>query len=383
MNRRDHSAEDFASRASAFNNNTVLLSAFVAFSFITLVCSADPFPKGGRIVYIGDPLSRAPVTANIMADSASLYLEDTKIPRETGLFADDTALGFSFKVTAAFVRKKHDAPSNTDAITQEPVTVTKAYKFNVSKDGDGNVSIPLKSLPVVDTYPLFQQSGTDKAYISQLSSDIVLLVERSHTAFSGTMEELFKLSSSLPIPPPYAAYVNTLGKGFSDVAEAAVKDGSNPNPFASLNLHFAGGAGDTSPADPAGYYVVLMSTDIHPGPGVVDIDSFDKTKLIFDPAQGLRYDNNGCKNAYLVLRLVFTTDPILATQNPAPAILAIKNEGKVALSLASKNNIMTPNLRSVFEMSDTAIKSGITMERLGKAVEELNKVRSLKLDFTR
>lgn len=247
---------------------------------------------------------------NIKTDYVSTYVEAAQIPKSSGWFSSDTSLGLSFQVKANYLKGSGSYGSAS------VITVTKSYSFDVTRDDDGNVVLPLHSLPVVDTCPLMSTNASEKAFLSSLDTNLTFLATRASTGFSIALQEVFKLSSKLPIPNPYTPFVSLLGDGISDVVQTIQRQDSNPQPLAAISLQFLSAAAHLS-----GYYVLLMSTDQAIKNGFVDIYQLKVSDLNFDAAVGLTIGGTPCKNAYVVFRVSYTTDPFQPVSMAQPSRL--------------------------------------------------------------
>ena len=163
--------------------------------------------------------------------------------------------------------------------------------------------------------------ASDKSFLSDLTANLTFLATRASTGFSVALQEIFKLSSKLPIPNPYTQYVSLLGDGISDVVQTIQSQDANPQPLSTIGFQFVGSAASLS-----GYYVLLMSTDQAIQGGFLDINAVTTSQLGYDPALGLTYNGTACYNAWVVFRVGYTTNPLplsstLATSLPpiAPA----------------------------------------------------------------
>jgi hypothetical protein len=262
---------------------------------------SSPFPQGGRVFELPNQINQqAPV---IQTNFVSLYVEAARLPRSSGWFSSDSTLGLSFKVIATYL-----TASGGLGTTSDQITVTKAYPFDVTRDGDGNVVLPLHSLPVVDTCPLMATRVSDKSYLSDLTANVTFLATRSSSGFGLALQEVFKLSGKLPIPNPFTQYVTLLGDGISDVVQAAQAQEANPQPLSTIAFQFVGLA-----ASKSGYHVLLMSTDQDFEQGFVDINSLTAAQLSYDAVLGLTYVGVPCQNAHVIFRVAYTISPLPAT----------------------------------------------------------------------
>jgi hypothetical protein len=272
---------------------------------------STPFPKGGRIFALPGQINQT--LPNPAKDYASVYLEAAQLPKSSGWFKSDTSLGLSFNLEITYTPQGGGGSSKYN--------VTKAYSFNVSRDDDGNVSLPLQSLPIIDPSPLLTVNDSKKSSLTNLSLTVTFLATRDDTGFSIALQEVFKISRKFPIPNPYTPFIELLGGGISDVVQKVQEQDANQLPCAAIGFQF-------SKPNPkaSGFYVMLMSTDQHVGNGFIDTDRIDTTQLAFDPVQGLMYGGQTCKNAYVIFRLAYTEDELVETNPPnMPTPLAMNS----------------------------------------------------------
>jgi hypothetical protein len=258
-----------------------------------------PFPTGGRVFELPNQTGQRP--PNIQKDFVSLYVEAARIPKTSGWFLSDTSLALSFKVVASYLTSAGNLGGNTTT----SITVTKTYSFDVTRDASGNVVLPLRSLAIVDNCPLMTKAPAGDTFLSDLTTSLTFLSTRDSTGFTIALQEIFKLSSKLPIPNPYTPYVSLLGDGVSDVIQTIQKQDANPQPLSNIGFQFVG-----DQAAQSGYNVLLMSTDEQIGGGYVDIDNLDRTLLGYDSALGLTYNKKTCQNAYVIFRLGYNNNPL-------------------------------------------------------------------------
>jgi hypothetical protein len=268
---------------------------------------SKPFPLGGRFLMLPNQQNQA--LPDIGRNIVSVYVEEAVIPKYSGLFYSDQSLGLSFKILANYM-----ASSTAYGSVASTVNVTKTYTFDVTRDSGGNVSLPLNSLPVVDTCPLTTNSSSGQAYLSDLEMSLTFLSTEESSGFNDVLQQVFQLSSKLPIPNPYTPYVSLLGDGISSVVQAIQGQDTNPQPLSTAAFQFAGPAATLS-----GYWVLLMSTDQDAGPGVADFNNLDVTQLGYDPSAGLTYGGVACENAYVVFRVAYFTEPVPGSQTQQPA----------------------------------------------------------------
>ena len=266
----------------------------------------NPFPEGGQVFPLPGQAGQA--LPDITKNYVSVYAEAARVPKSSGLFSSDASLGLSFKIDANYL-------TGTSALgtTASSITVTKAYAFDVTRDSAGNVILPLHSLAVVDTCPLMTTAPSNQAFLSDLQVNLTFLATTKSTGFSIALQEIFKLSSKLPIPNPFTQYVSILGEGISDVVQTIQSQDSNPQPLSTIGFQFVGQG-----ASESGYYVLLMSTNEPISAGFVDLNSLNPDQLALNSVSQLTYNGVPCQNAYVIFRVEYTVDPLPAAP-PAPA----------------------------------------------------------------
>lgn len=347
--------------------NTRILIVFAALLTASTVVASGPFPTGGRPFYIPNQTGhRGP---QIPTDLLSITLDGLQVPRETRLFTNDNTLGISAEMIVNYRQiRAGEAP------VDRPVTVTKAMKFDVTKDDEGNVVIAIRKGSLVDSIPMMIVNDTERSYISYVTMNVKLLVEKGHSGFSKAVNEVFSLSTLIPIPNPYTKYVDILGKGLSQLSQSAINEGSNPNALSIIGYQFL--VNGTREADKSGYYVLLMSSDEQGEGWISDPRTIDASKLAFNEATGLSYDGKLCRNAYAVFTLSFSQLPTFGGLEPSHVLALMEKEGK---SLEEKAKTSKLNFASTLALQKLDLsKLQQAADVLGKASNEIDAIQQAR-----
>lgn len=327
------------------------------------VCAAD-YPGGATIVPISDGL---PASAfNLKTDAASIYLEKAVLYKDNGWFTNDKEVAITAKMNINSRRRSGASTS---------LTISRVYKFDVSLYEDGRIEIPLKSLPLLDTFNL---SGEDYL-VTSVVMDLFLSRRKEKNNFSKTLEAVIEVSKKIPVPiNPYAEYASVFGDTFSQVVEEAIEEGADTVPFASFGLRFL--QGDVAAAfteKPGVHAIVIGSTSKEPG--VVALETLEGKSLSYSDVGGLKYSGHRVKNNHIVVRVTASTDPWKALVDTKGTLDRISTEGKTAVTLSKKEGIAAPNLEAIVK-SQAAAKSpteiDVDTNRIESAVKELNVIRA-------
>jgi|GEM_PF-4460837 len=370
-----------------------LRSLAVLFTLVSVnVFANSPFPTGGIVVPLRDSLQPDNLLPDIQKDSINIYLLHASIPREIGWLSNDNTLGFSFDINIDY---SNITKAQNGAIVSEPrsLSITRAYNFDVKRTDDGVIHIPLLNLPLITDYRIFDKEPDNTFYrVNDVVTKVHLLRIKGRSELAKTLETIFDVSKQIPIPTPYATGVNKLGDIFSNITNDAVNDGGNPESFSIFGTAILPGVQNVNITQRGGLLVLLMSTDKR-GDGCLDIGQI-KTygdKLSYSDSSGLSISDPGkysgeVKNAYLVFRVVFTTDPLIAFTDPIAATAIIKAQADSAIATAEKFNLDVSDLK--FAISDINKNPGtreaalkVNPEVLQKALKSINASKTMSPQF--
>lgn len=350
------------------NSNFTFRLTVASLSLILCIANAaaTTITGGGTIIPISEVLNATPF--DIKTDAASIYLEKAVLFKNNGWFTNDKEVAITARMSIN--SKKKSGPSN-------PLTITRAYKFDVSTYDDGRIEIPLKGLPLLTAFNL---SGDDY-YVTDVVVDLFISKKKEKSDFTKTLETIIDVSRKIPIPAsPYAESASIFGDIFSQVVDKAIDEGADTAPLASFGLRFLPGAPALSVTEKPGLHAILMGSSSKEA-GIIALEKFDGKSLAYDNIEGLKYGGNRVRNNHLVVRVVASTDywkAIAATKNVLERISA---EGKSALTFSKSQGITTPNLNAIVN-SQTSAKSATKIDvdshQLESAVKELNTIRATK-----
>ena len=248
--------------------------------------------SGATIVPIANDLPSG--TFDIKTDAASIFLERAVLFKENGWFTKKGRVAITAKMSIN--SRKRNSSSTT-------LTISRVYKFDVKTYDDGRVEIPIKSLPLLDTFNL---SGEDYLVTSIVMD---LFLREKKTEFTKTLETVIEVSRKIPIPVnPYAEYASVFGDSFSQVVERAINEGADTVPFASFGLRFLQGGRAAAYTERPGVHAILIAGKAQE-PGVVPLEKLNGKSLVYDDIVGLTYDGNRVKNNHIIVRVIASTDP--------------------------------------------------------------------------
>lgn len=350
-------------------NSISILKVIAVLSLLTLTTPvfAEDYSGGATIVPVAENLPQS--RFNLKTDAASIYIEKAILYKNNGWFTSDKDVVVAAKMTIN--SQKRDRTSGS-------LTISRIYKFDVSFYKDGSIEIPLKSLPLLDTFKL---SGEDYI-ITSIVLDIFLSKKKEKTTFSKTLETLINVSKKIPVPGnPYAQYATVFGDAFSEVLDAAVKEGADTVPFARFGLRFLQGEQATNYTEKPGVHAIILGSD-NTEDGVLKVDQLAGKNLSFDNVAGLRCDGKKVKNNHLIVRVISSTDPFAAMLARQETIERMSSEAEAAVAFSRDKGIATPSLEYFVTIKgkggEAALKT-IDEKDIEKAIKELNAVKTFNI----
>ncbi|PZQ37710.1 MAG: hypothetical protein DI560_20365 [Pseudomonas putida] len=344
-------------------------SIAVLLGHLTLVATAAEYSGGAIIVPIidGPPAS----SFNLKTDAASIYLEKAILFKNNGWFTRDKQVAITARMSINS-RKRAGASST--------LTISRVYKFDISIYDDSRIEIPLKSIPLLDTFNL---SGDDYL-VTSVVMDLYLSKKKEKSDFTKTLETVIEVSKKIPIPvSPYAEYASVFGDTFSQVIDKAIDEGADTVPFASFGLRFLQGEKAAEFTEKPGIHAIVLGSQ-YQGPGIVSLEKLNGKSLSYNNSEGLAYSGVKVKNNYIIIRVLASTDPWKSLASRADVLESISTEGSKALALSESQGIETPNLDAIIK-SQIKAKSATDIEvkphQLESAVKELNDIRAVPFKF--
>jgi hypothetical protein len=348
-------------------NSKLLIKLALALTSIALQCaSAADNPGGATIIPIPDGLPTT--TFNLKTDAASIFLEKAILYKNNGWFTKDKEVAITARMSIN--SRKRTGSSST-------LTITRVYKFDISLYDDGRIEIPLKSLPLLDTFNL---SGDDYL-VTSIVMDLFLSKKKDKSEFTKTLETVIEVSKKIPIPiTPYAEYASVFGDTFSQVVDKAIDEGADTVPFATFGLRFLQGDKAASYTEKPGIHAIVIGSSSKEA-GVIPLEKLVATNLVYNDIEGLKYSGAKVRNNHLMVRVTASTDPWKALASAKDVLERISAEGKPALAVSAARNIQTPNLSAIVKIqtdAKSATKVDVDAKQLESAVKELNIVRASK-----
>lgn len=348
-----------------------IYSIFIFISFIaTQHVGAAEYAGGATIAPISDG---APGTAfSLKTDAVSLYLEKAILFKDNGWFTKDKEVAITARM---------NINSRKRASSSSTLTITRAYKFDVSIYDDGKIEIPLKSLPLLDTFNL---SGEDYL-VTSVVMELFLSKKRDRSEFTKTLETVIEVSKKIPIPvTPYAEYASIFGDTFSQVIDKAIDEGAETIPFATFGLRFLQGEKAAAYTERPGIHAIIIGSASKEA-GVIALEKFDGKNLAYNDVEGLKYAGIRVKNNHLIIRVTASTDPWKALASTKDVLELISTEGKTAIAYSNTTGIDAPHLKAIVATqanSKSPTKIPVEPHQLESAVKELNEIRATsKLKF--
>ncbi len=343
---------------------SVIAALCLGTSLLGGAASASEASGGATIVPIANDLPSG--TFDIKTDAASIFLERAVLFKENGWFTKDKEVAITAKMSIN--SRKRNSSSTT-------LTISRVYKFDVKTYDDGRVEIPIKSLPLLDTFNL---SGEDYL-VTSIVMDLFLSKRKEKTEFTKTLETVIEVSRKIPIPVnPYAEYASVFGDSFSQVVERAINEGADTVPFASFGLRFLQGGRAAAYTERPGVHAILIAGKAQE-PGVVPLEKLNGKSLVYDDIVGLTYDGNRVKNNHIIVRVIASTDPWKSWASAKDTLERLSVEGKSALAFSKEQGIPAPNLAAILKRQDTADSVLLTSTENGQfesAIREFNDIRA-------
>lgn len=328
--------------------------------------TAAEYQGGATIVPISDGLPAS--SFNLKTDAASIYLEKAILFKDNGWFTKDKEVAVTARMS---INSRKKSGSSTT------LTISRVYKFDVSIYDDGRIEIPLKSLPLLDTFNL---SGDDYL-VTSIVMDLFLSKKKEKSDFTKTLETVIEVSKKIPVPvSPYAEYASVFGDTFSQVVDKAINEGADTVPFASFGLRFLQGDKAAAFTEKPGIHAIVIGSNSKDA-GVVALEKLDGKSLAYNDIEGLKFGGTRVRNNHIIVSVRASTDPWKSLASAKDVLERISTEGKAALTLSKSKGIFSPNLDSIVKTqidakSATAIM--IDSHKLESAVKELNVIRATK-----
>lgn len=334
----------------------------------TALCHAHAaeYSGGATISPISDGL---PATSfSLKTDAVSLYLEKAILFKDNGWFTKDKEVAITARMSIN--SRKRIGSSST-------LTISRVYKFDVSIYDDGRIEIPLKSLPLLDTFNL---SGDDYL-VTSVVMDLFLSKKKDKSDFTKTLETVIEVSKKIPVPvTPYAEYASIFGDTFSQVVDKAIDEGADTVPFATFGLRFLQGEKAAAYTERPGIHAIVIGSTSKEA-GVVALDKLDGKSLSYNDIEGLKYAGAKVRNNHLIVRVTASTDPWKSLASTKDVLERISAEGKAALAFSGSRGISAPNLDAIVKSqanAKSATKIELDSHQLESAVKELNAIRATK-----
>ena len=301
-------------------------------------------------------------------DALSLYLEKAVFYKKNGWFTNDNEVAITAKMTISSEKR--------DGATSD-LTLSRVYRFDTSSYKDGRIEVPLKSLPLLQSFNLSGKANSVDYRITGVILELSVSKKKRRNGFSKTLEAIMDASKKLPVPVnPYVQYVLTFGETFSRVVDESIKEEADTARFATFGFRFLPGQKAIDFTEKSGSYAVIVG-----GPssvvGVIPLDGLYGKSVTYSDNGQLAYDGKPVRNNYLIIRSIASSNPFLLS--PAEIIRKVDSEGAAALDFSKRNNIDTSDLEAVLKASSsqkTFDSIDISDDQLRGAVNDLNKVRS-------
>lgn len=346
--------------------NLTLRFGLAALSLISHIANAADYPGGATIIQIPDKLP--PISFNLKTDAASIYLEKAILFKDNGWFTKDKEVAITARM---------DINSRKRTSSSTTLTITRTYKFDISIYEDGRIEIPLKSLPLLDTFNL---SGEDYL-ITSVVMNLFISKKKDKTEFSKTLQTVIEVSKKIPIPVnPYVEYASIFGDTFSQVVDKAIDEGADTVPLATFGLRFLQGEKAAEFTEKPGIHAVVIGSTSK-DTGVIALEKLDEKLISYNAIGGLKYGDSKVRNNHIIFRVTASTDPWKALASTKDVLEMISTEGKAALALSKAQGITAPNLHAIVDSQisgKSATKINVDPNQIESAVKEINEIRALK-----
>lgn len=343
-----------------------IVHIFLTLSFSCISANADTFSGGATIVPVSDGLPET--TFNLKTDTASIYLEKAVLFKENGWFTEDKEVAISARMTINSQKRDRTGGS---------LTISRVYKFDVSVYDDGKIEIPLRSLPLLETFRL---SGSEYV-VTSVIVDLSLSKKKSKTDFSKTLETVIAVSKKIPIPGnPYAEYASVFGDSFSEVVDNAIKEGADTVPFATFGVRFLEGEKAARYTEKPGVHAIVIGPSSKSS-GAIPLEGLVGKSLSYNDVEGLKHQGTRLKNNYMIVRVTASTDPWLAALAKFEAIDRIGNEAPAAIAFSKEKGLPSKNLENLrviiaSQPGKNATSIAIDPQKIEGAIGELNAIRA-------
>lgn len=167
---------------------------------------------GSDIFRIGHTSSR---TISNATDIITLGLVSVDLTKNANLFREDAQAGVLVKATVS----GYDETTRTN----QSATIERLYLVDVSKYSGGPISLPIEGT-LLDNFPLTY----NKNVYTKVELDVTLLKKKKNTDFSFVLQNVAKLTQSLPFPAnPFDPIVKSLSGSINDMLSPANDKANN------------------------------------------------------------------------------------------------------------------------------------------------------------
>ncbi len=289
------------------------------------------FEGGATIIPLRDGLEG--IEFDTRTDAVSIFLEKAILNKANGWLTKDKEVAITAKLNIKSQKRSR---------TSSTLTISRVYKFDVSLYNDGRMEIPLKSLPLLDSFNL---SGEDYI-VTSVVANLYLSKRKEETGFSKTLKTLIKVSKKIPVPGnPYMEYASVFGDAFSEVIDDVIEESADTIPFATFGLRFLQGEKAIDFTEKPGVHAIIIGQTAKTD-GIVNIENMDREKLMYDNVTGLKYNNVKVLNNHIIVRVVASTDPWNDKLDVTEVIKRLEQEVPAALNFSKLNRLKTPNLEA-------------------------------------
>ncbi|AFM24870.1 hypothetical protein [Desulfomonile tiedjei] len=342
----------------------LMLGGFICLALVAFVfafANAEEFSGGATILPIDEGLPQS--AFNLKTDTASIYLEKAVLFKENGWITRDKEIAVTARMTINSQKKDRTSGS---------LTISRVYKFDVSIYDDGKIEIPLKSLPLLDTFRL---SGSEY-FVTSIIVDLSLSKKRDKTDFSKTLQTIIAVSKKIPVPGnPYVEFASVFGDSWSEVIDNAIKEGADTVPFASFGVRFLQGEKAAYYTEKPGVHAIVIGPSQRDS-GALPLENLVGKNLSYDAVEGLKYQGSRLKNNHMIVRIIASTDPWLAALAMHETVKRIDTEASAAIALSKAKKLPSYNLEALVEASPSEKSDVLTLgNRWEGAIKELNAIR--------
>jgi len=175
--------------------------------------SSGATTKDQGAVIVRVPEGTSPVCINANTHKISFILRRVIVNKDVGVFKEDKEVGLKLDVQM----------SGNSGEEQKTQKFPRMFKTSIEEYGKGAVSLPIEKI-LLNNYKL----KSDDILTTQIETEFSILKKKKKAPFAVALEQLSKVTASLPIPPnPYVTAFNHFATYADEVVSKSITEENN------------------------------------------------------------------------------------------------------------------------------------------------------------